>query len=279
MKYLLIIFIVFMTILWGQKPLQFGVATIISPDVSQNTYRSLADYIAHQMNREVHFIFSKNYEQLNTLINNGEIDVGFICSGSLPYIEPSAIRQLLVPVVEDKTTYNSFIIVPKNSSYKTILDLKGKRFAFTDPLSNTGHLYPKYYLAKQGMKSEHFFSDIFFTKSHDRSIFLINNGIVDGAGVDHLVYNFMKIHQPEMVQHIRVIHTSPDIASPPFLISNRLNKDDANKMIEVFLNLHLDPKSGQIIHSLRIDKVIKTTVEDYKIIFDMKEFMDEHPNF
>jgi pimeloyl-ACP methyl ester carboxylesterase len=44
--------------------------------------------------------------------------------------------------------YYSYIIVPEASPVRAFAELRGKSFAFTDPLSNTGKLVPTYMLAR-----------------------------------------------------------------------------------------------------------------------------------
>jgi hypothetical protein len=62
-------------------------------------------------------------------------------------VSMSSIMELLVaPVVNNNTTYNSYIIVRNDSNYSDITDLSGQKFAFSDPTSNAGELYPAYRL-------------------------------------------------------------------------------------------------------------------------------------
>lgn len=45
-----------------------------------------------------------------------------------------------------RAKYASYIIVPKSSPVKDFTDLKGRRFAFSDPMSMSGRLVPLYYI-------------------------------------------------------------------------------------------------------------------------------------
>jgi len=64
-------------------------------------------------------------------MKKGEIDFAFTCSG--PYVEGNkefGLKILAAPEAYGRNTYNSYIIVPANSSYENMTDLRGRRFAF-----------------------------------------------------------------------------------------------------------------------------------------------------
>ena len=119
--------------------------------------------------------------------------LAFICSG--PYATGKGSLQfepLAVPMVQGSHFYQSYLIVNKNSSFNHLEDLKGHSFAFTDPHSNTGKLVPSYWLTQLGEQPETFFSQIIYTYSHDNSIMAVSRGLVDGASVDSLIWEYYR---------------------------------------------------------------------------------------
>ncbi|HWQ43225.1 MAG TPA: PhnD/SsuA/transferrin family substrate-binding protein, partial [Desulfosporosinus sp.] len=86
----------------------------------------------------------QSYQEINDLIKNGEVDMALICSGAYVAGQQDAkIELLAVPEVNGKGTYQSFLIVSADSNYQTLENLKGKTFAFTDPLSFSGRVAPR----------------------------------------------------------------------------------------------------------------------------------------
>jgi len=80
------------------------------------------------------------------------------------------------------TTYSSQIIVRADSGIKTLKDLKGKKFAFVDPLSASGTLYPMVTIKKEtGEDPKTFFSQTIFAGGHDKSVLAVYQGQVDAA--------------------------------------------------------------------------------------------------
>lgn len=94
-------------------------------------------------------------------------------------------------------------------------DLKGKVFAFTDPISLAGRVYPTSLVESLGSAPDAFFSRTFFTYSHDEAIYAVANGLADGASVDSLVYDYAIIRDPALTQKVKVIHRSPAFGIPP----------------------------------------------------------------
>src|SRR2546425_890953 len=77
------------------------------------------------------------------------------------------------------TTYKSQILVRADSG---ITDLKGKKFAFVDPISASGYLFPTLLVKnKTGQDPKAFFSSTIFAGSHDKSVLAVYSGQVDGA--------------------------------------------------------------------------------------------------
>jgi phosphonate transport system substrate-binding protein len=80
------------------------------------------------------------------------------------------------------TTYQSQIIVGADSGINSLADLKGKRFAFVDPISASGYLFPTLTVKqKTGQEPKTFFSQTIFANGHDKAALAVYSGQVDGA--------------------------------------------------------------------------------------------------
>ena len=103
-------------------------------------------------------------------------------------------------------------------------DLRGKLFAFSDPLSNTGMLIPTYTLAKMGETPELFFRKYIFTYSHDNSIRSVAEKFVDGAAVDSLIWEYLNAKDPEWTAQTRIIYKSASCGIPPLVVSPEVDR-------------------------------------------------------
>jgi len=97
--------------------------------------------------------------------------------------EKVGARVILMTVRSGSKWYHGYIIARKDSGINNIADLKGKRFAYVDPLSTSGCVYPKLLLREKGYDPETFFSRAIYAGGHDKAVFAVYNRQVDGAAV------------------------------------------------------------------------------------------------
>ncbi len=80
------------------------------------------------------------------------------------------------------TTYNAQILVSTASGITDLNGLKGKKFAFVDPISASGYLFPSLLVKnKTGQDPKTFFSSTIFAGGHDKAALAVYSGQVDGA--------------------------------------------------------------------------------------------------
>jgi len=241
----------------GRMPLRVAVAPVISPKATFDTYSPLLDYLAQRLDRPVELRQRSTYAEINELLRTGQADVGFVCSGAFVEGEREGYLELLVmPEIGGKTTYHALIIVPADSPYYSFEDLRGRRFAFTDPLSQSGHLYVQYRLALMGETPESFFNETFYTYSHDNSIRAVAQGIADGATVDSLVFDALVRSDPELGKRLRVIERSQPFGIPPVVVHPNLDPALKAAVRQALLEMHQDPRGRQALAVLGVDRFV-----------------------
>jgi len=113
----------------NETAIKVAISSVISPKESIYYYEGLIQYISSKLGQPVQIVQRRTYKEINDLIKNGEIDFAFVCSG--PYVEGNnefGMKLLVVPEAYGRKTYYSYIIVPQNSNYTNLSDLRGKRF-------------------------------------------------------------------------------------------------------------------------------------------------------
>jgi len=256
--------------------LRVAVAAMISPKQTFSLYRDLLTYLGNRMGREVEFVQRKTYREVNELLLKGEIDLAFICSG--PYAtgkEKFGFVPLAVPQVHGSHTYRSYLIVNKNSPYHHLKDLKGRTFAFTDPDSNTGKLVPTFWLAEIQETPETFFGRIIYTYSHDNSILAVSRGLVDGAAVDGLIWEYFQAKSPDFTAGTRVIKKSEPYGIPPMVASEKLPAEVREHLQKVLLTMHENPEGNRILAELMIERFLLLKEESYRPIRHMCQQLEQ----
>jgi len=236
--------------------LKVAVGAMISPKETFIHYRQLLAYLGRKIGRETEFIQRKTYKEINELLGTGQVDIAFICSG--PYAmgkERYGFELLAVPQTQGSTVYQSYLIV-KDEAFRRLEDLKGRTFAFTDPESNTGRLVPAYWLAEIGERPDQYFGKTIYTYSHDNSILAVSRGLVDGAAVDSLIWEFYRATNPSVTASTRVIRKSEPYPVPPVVASGAFARDHIKQTRQALFAMDHEPEGRQILEHLKIDRFI-----------------------
>ncbi len=248
-----------------------AIAGVVSPTETLKSYSQLVSYIGQELHQPVEIVQRSTYAEINDLIRSRYVDLAFICS--LAYVlgkEDFGMELLVVPEVVGSTVYHSYIIVPADSDVEIVEDLRGKVFAFTDPLSNSGRLSPTYILQEMGETPEDFFGTYIFTYSHDNSIRAVAGGLVDGAGVDSLVYNYIISRELHIGADTKIIHTSSPYGIPPVVTHPALNPEIKSRLRGILLNMNQDVTGKEILDDLKIDRFVLGDDASYDMIRTMK---------
>ena len=241
----------------GKPSLRIAVAAMFSPEETLSVYQELMNYIAATLGRPVELKQRRTYQEVNDMLGAGKLDAAILCSG--PYVHAQrqyGVQLLAVPVIRGSPTYHSYIIAPPGSQARSLDDLRGKRFAFTDPLSTSGYLYPVYALVTKGQQPATFFSKTLFTYSHDNSIEAVAEGVADGAAVDSLIYDYLLARHPALGSRTRIIQTSPPMGAQPVGIPRTLAPATRQALRDLFLNMDQDPGAKKILEQLGVDRFI-----------------------
>ncbi len=201
----------------------------------------------------------RTYAEVNELIGQGEVDLAFVCTNA--YVvghEAFGMSLLAAPQVEGETVYYSLLIVPADSPAQDMADLRGKVFAFTDPMSNTGRLYPTYLVLRLGSTPEEFFSRTFFTYSHDDAI---RGGAGAARGREPTADAVAR--EPGLGEATRVIHRSPPFGNPPVVVGPLVRPQTAAELAEMLLHMHEDPAGRAALAALGVDRFVEIDDDAY----------------
>ncbi|RME48301.1 MAG: phosphate/phosphite/phosphonate ABC transporter substrate-binding protein, partial [Chloroflexi bacterium] len=258
--------------------LRMAVAAVNSPRITLAYYSRLADYLAAHLGMRGELVQGKTYAEINDLVREGNVTLAMVCTN--PYVEGQedfGMEALAVPEVNGEAVYYSYLIVPQDSPASSLEDLRGRTFAFTDPLSNSGRLVIVYQLALMGETSESFFSRYIFTYSHEHAIKAVAEGLVDGAAVDSLIYDYFAAVEPERVAGTKVIARYGPFGSNPVVVHPNLDPELKTRIQQLLLNMHQDPEGQAILSALRIDRFVLPDDAAYDSVREMRRRIRQAP--
>lgn len=233
-------------------PLRLGLTAVFLDD-QVAFLRRWRDYFEAKLARPVEFVQRGRYRETLELLHDGHLDAAWICG--FPYVRfRHELRLVAVPLFEGKPLYRSYLIVPASDrSTGGILDLRGRMFAFSDPDSNSGYLYPTYQLYKAGLRSETFFGHTFFTWAHRKVVEAVAVGLAQGGAVDGYVWETLRLASPDLTARTRIADKSPEFGHPPIAARASLPLDEARALQAVLTGMAADPEGRALLVRLNLD--------------------------
>ena len=252
------------------RTITFGITNVTVKD-DYYTISQWAKYLEKKTGYKIKLKITKTYDEMQYFIENKSVDIAYICGATYVFLKKDNVnvKLLAVPYFREKPQYYSYIIVSKTSKAKSFLDLEGKRFAFSDPKSNSGSIAPSYYLYKKGFFYKNFFKEIIYTYSHAESIEAVAYGFVDGASVDSLVFENMKRINPDIISKVKVIQKLGPFPTTPIVVNDTISKTEVNKLRKAFFNMKNDKEGKIILSRLGVDYFGSAEGLDYSVIEHM----------
>jgi phosphonate transport system substrate-binding protein len=236
--------------------LLFSVAAVESPRDTYSSYARLFERVGARLGTGIEFVQRRTYREVNDLLATGRLDAALVCTGGyldLARRAPGSVEVLAVPVVRGETTYRSLVIVRDESSIRSLEELRGRRFAFSDELSLSGRTYVVRWLQDRGHDPSRFFSSSIYTQSHDRSVKAVVAGLVDGAAVHSGVYAHLLRHDPDLARQLRVVHESPPFGAMPVVASTSMPRAERERLRDALVRLNEDPEGAAALRTLEFD--------------------------
>jgi phosphonate transport system substrate-binding protein len=227
----------------AQGVLNVGLVPGEDPRVMINDNQALLDHLHATLGMEVKPFVATDYNGVIEALRAKKLDIALL--GPFSYVLAAAVADVeaFATLETDKqgATYRSVIIARKDHNIRTLKDLGGKTFAFVDPSSTSGHLFPKAGLIKAGINPDTYFSRAIFSGGHDASALAVQNGKVDAAAIADAMLDIASSRGMLKPDEISVIWTSDPIPGVPVVYRRDLPADLKAKIRASFAQIRNMP--------------------------------------
>ena len=157
-------------------------------------YRKVGELIGEKLGCKVEVFVATSYNAEIEAMRNGKLEIGEF--GPLGYVLAHQVAKAeavaAFGTADGKPdTYWASIVTYPGSSIKTVAEIKGHSFAFSDPASTSGHLFPAYGLRKAGLDPDKDIRAI-YAGSHTSSFEALYNHKVDAGELNSEQLEFAK---------------------------------------------------------------------------------------
>lgn len=202
--------------------------------------RQVLDALQQQLGMPVKPFVATDYNGVIEALRAKKLDVAYL--GPFSYVLASSVAEVeafsvAVTKKTGQSAYRSVILARKDSGLRSVAELKGRNFAFVDPSSASGHLFPKAGLQQTGLDPETYFGRVVFSGSHDASILAVANKKVDAAAVADRIFNSAVAKGTVKQDDFVVLWSSRPIPESPMVWRKDLDPALKEKLAKALANL------------------------------------------
>ena len=166
------------------RDLEFGITPVLGRSTMQADFDPLMAYLSESLGQRVVLYVAKDYGDLRIQMESGAVDIGSFSPFSyVDAVRGGKVRIIAQSLIEGAASYRGVIVVRRDSGLKNVADLRGRRFAFVDPKSASGYVYPRAMLIERGIDPDHYFQAVFFAGDHNRVISAVLDRQADAGAV------------------------------------------------------------------------------------------------
>ena len=234
----------------SMSQVNFGVIPAESTISVQDATKPFSDALSKEICKPVNLFVGTNYTSIITAMVSKKADIASF--GPLSYIlaadkgNAEAILRALAPA-NKADHYYSYIITTPKTGIKTLNDLKGKTFSFTDPASTSGNLVPRYTLTNAGINPD---TDLkaTYVGSHNLSLTAVLSGKVQAGAVASDTFDELLKEGKFKASDIVKVSQSFAIPEGPIAVRKDLSQSDKDAIQAAFLDI-TDPAALKAIQS------------------------------
>ncbi|PIP96480.1 MAG: phosphonates-binding protein [Bdellovibrio sp. CG12_big_fil_rev_8_21_14_0_65_39_13] len=252
-----------------------------TPSVDADTIASNSDDFIKFLEKETGLFFKTgiptSYIAVVEAFGSQRADIGVMNSfGYLMANEKYGAEAKLRVIRYGHDYYQGMIVANADSGINTVADLKDKRFAFVDPSSTSGYMFPLKVVKDAGVE----LGNTTYAMKHDNVITMVYQKQVDAGaayysapGEDGSIRDARQRVQtqfPDVAEKVKIVSITEKIPNDPFVFRKDLSSDITSKFIEA-LKKYIGTENGKKVFKniYSVDGVIDSTDADYNGLRDM----------
>jgi phosphonate transport system substrate-binding protein len=226
--------------------------------------KPLQAYLSEALGVPVKLIIPKDYNSTIEGLGNGSFD--FAIFGAVSYVKAHQLYGVIPLVQRDiDKQFHSLFFTQASSSINAIGDLKGKRFAFGDIVSTSGHVMPYRAMVEAGLNPEKDLQWFRYTGSHAATVQAVAAGIADAGSADETVFKSLVADGKVDASKLRVFYTTPPFVDYVWAARKEMSGEMQKKFTDAFLGLSAG-KDDKVLAILRGKRYVAVTDTEYQTI-------------
>ena len=252
---------------------RFGVEPYDTAPKLVPIYDHIGKLISEKLGCEVKVFVTTNYNAEIEAMRSKKLEIGEF--GPLGYVLAHQVAKAeavaAFGTVDNKPdSYWASIVTWPASGIKTVAEIKGHSFAFSDPASTSGHLFPAYGLRKAGIDPDKDVRAI-YAGSHTSSFEALYNHKVDAGELNSEQVESAKQRGHYKDGDVVFLWKSDPIPTDPITVRGDLPEGFKKRLTDVLQNLDLSslPAADKKIMGISGMRFVPQTDGAYNLIRDL----------
>ena len=227
-------------------------------------FKPLGEYLEQKLGMKVEFVPVADYPAVVESLVANKLDMAWL--GGFTFVQVHLKDPTATPLVqrEQDAKFTSKFITA-NPDVKSLADLKGKTFAFGSISSTSGSLMPRYFMLKDGIKPETYFSRVAYSGAHDATAAWVQAGKADGGVLNASVWEKLVASGKVDTNKVKVFATTPSYFDYNWTVRGSLDPALKDKIKQAFLDLDpAKPGDKAILDLQAASRFIETSPDNYK---------------
>lgn len=258
---------------WAKDKLTIGLIPSEDSQAMIESSKQVLDDLQSKIGMPVVPFVATDYNGIIEALHSGKLDVAYL--GPFSYVLATSVADVeafsvAVTKKTGQSAYKSVILARKDSGIHSLADLKGHTFAFVDPSSASGHLFPKAGLEQAGFAPDSLFKRVIFSGSHDASILAVENRKVDAAAVADRIFASAVAKGVVKQDDFEIVWSSRPIPESPMVWRKALDPQLKKKVADALASIKDVPWGDQGV----LNGFQPTTDASYDVVRETAKVLD-----
>ena len=231
----------------------------------------LCELLAAQTGLSFDSMVATSYVGIVEAMAADKVQVGWLPPLAYVFANQRNGDQAVLKVVRHgKSTYRGEILVLADSGIESIADLKGKRIAYPEQASTSGHLYPSTLLIEAGLDPEVDLEEN-YSGSHDAAVLALIKGSADAACCfDDARTKLSENGFEDIFQTTRVLAYTPEIPADNVSVTRDLDPELIQRITDGLLAVAATDEGARVLMELyEVEGLEPATDADYEPVRNM----------
>lgn len=270
---LFLLFLVTPTLVLGnQRELVIGIEPEHNIFTQMEKYGRLAEYLTEKSGFPIRLTIMSRYGEVLQRFKAMHLDGAFLNSYTATLaIDELGMEPIARPVnLAGEADAHGIIFTRRDSTIRRVAEMRGKSFAFVDPATTEGYLFPLALLKEHGIADINtFFSRYFFTGSHTSAISAVLDGRADLGAAKEWIYQRQVAKDPSIASELVILAESLPTPGTTLCLKQDLPSGLKKKLTEIMLEMDQSREGQEVLKTIDSLRFAKTGKADFDVVRKM----------